>query len=151
MCRIDISAYVAIVIVATASLIGCHSETTTEGAKSNVDDLQALGVVYHSYHDRNGKGPESADDLINMLSDPAKKEEFAKSTACKKLKSGDFVLNPRIQFREAKDLANIPLIYEKQAPTDGGIVVLGDATAKKMSAAEFQQLDSGDEARAAQN
>lgn len=151
MYRFAICVYVAIVLIVTASLVGCQSATTTEGASSNVDDLQALGVVYHSYHDSNGQGPDSADDLINMLSDPAKKEEFAKSAACKKLKSGDFVLNPRIQFREANDLANIPLIYEKQAPTDGGIVVLGDATAKKMTAAEFKQLDSGDEARAAKD
>ncbi len=135
----------------TLSFVGCDSSSATGGIAGNKDDLQSLGVAYHSYHDRNGQGPDSVDDLINMLTDPAKQQDFIDSTAGKKLKSGEFVLNPRIQFRKAKDLSNIPLIYEKQVPSEGGVVVLGDATAKEMTAAEFRQLDSGDEARADKN
>jgi hypothetical protein len=148
MRRIVLTAYFVAAMIMATCLSGCGSATSTGDALGNDDDLQALGVAYHSYHDRHGKGPDSAEDLINMLTDPAKKQDFSNSAACKKLLSGDFVLNPRIQFREAKDLANIPLIYEKQVPTDGGIVVLGDATAKKLTAAEFKQLDKGDDARA---
>jgi hypothetical protein len=138
--------FVAVLVMAVG-FGGCNS-SSTGGSASNKDDLQALGGAYHAYHDSHGQGPKSADDLIDMLTDSAKKEEFANSVACKKLKSGEFVLNPGIQFRKAKDLGNTPILYEKKVPSEGGLVVLGDAVTKTMTAAEFKKLDSGDEARA---
>jgi hypothetical protein len=151
MYRVGIPIYFTAVIIMATCIGGCDSSKSTGGAQSNRDDLISLGVAYHAYHDRNGQGPDSADDLINMLTDPTKKQDFSNSTACKKLKSGEFVLNPRIRFREAKDLANTPILYERNVPAAGGIVVLGDATAKEMTPAEFKQLDNGDDARAEKN
>ncbi|MBX7104728.1 MAG: hypothetical protein K1X57_11650 [Gemmataceae bacterium] len=154
MQRVGFPFYFAAMIVMVVGLGGCGSSSSTGGkgpgggSKGNKDDLAALGVAYHAHHDMKGQGPDSADDLINMLTDPAKRQDFASSEACKKLKSGEFVLNPRIQFREVKNLGNVAIIYEKKAPTDGGFVVLGDATTKELTAAEFKQLDSGDDARA---
>ena len=148
MRRIESSVLLMTWLVGAILLVGCDSNASANRANGNKDDLQALGGAYHAYHDRNGQGPDSADDLINMLDDSAKQQEFANSTACQKLKSGEFVLNPRIQFREAKDLTKIPLLYEKQVPTAGGLVILGDASAQNMTAEEFKNLDIGDAARA---
>lgn len=144
MHRIALS--VLTVIAMITGFVGCGSEPSNE----NLFDLQGLGVAYHAYHAKTEQGPDSADDLINMLTDPAKKQEFENSSACKKLKSGEFVLNPRIQFRKAKDITIIPIIYEKQVPTDGGIVVMCDGSTKRVTAAEFKQLDNGDYTRAEQ-
>ncbi len=133
-------------MIVAICFVGCDSSKLP--VNSNKEDLQALGAAYHFYHDVNGKGPSSTDDLASMLTDANERKEFEESTACKKLESGEFILNPRLQFREAEDLGNVPLVYEKQVPLARGIVVLGDATIRTLTAEEFKQLDSGDEARA---
>ncbi len=149
----------ATLVLASVIVLGCNPSPPTGGTKAGADksggakfsakdELAGLGVAYHGHHSANNQGPDTADDLINLISAPDKRESFAKSEACQRLKAGDYVINPRLQFRKVKDLGKVAILYEKKVPAEGGIVVLGDGTAVEMKAADFAKLDTGDDARA---
>ncbi len=112
------------------------------------EELRGLGVAYHAYHDGKRMGPSSAEDMLNFISSPEGKEKFTKSDAYKLLKSGEIVINPRLQFRSVKDLGKTYLFYEKKVPKEGGYVVLGTAEVVRIKPEAFANLEKGDEGRA---
>jgi hypothetical protein len=138
-----------LVLVVSLSLAltvaGCGGTSST-GAGSSADtrdDLAGLGGAYHAFHDRNKQGPKSVDDLIQMLPEGEQRNSFTTSQACKRLQSGDYVLNPGLSFRDIKDLSRVAILYEKDVPTKGGLVVLGDASVVEMKPADFASLNVG--------
>jgi uncharacterized protein (DUF2236 family) len=78
----------------------------------------------------------------SKLSVPRKPEDFSDywdsmPTAFERIKQGDYVVAWGVARSTAAGLANQILVYEKNAPTAGGAVLLRDGTVKQMTASEF--------------
>jgi hypothetical protein len=123
----------ALVLALLASGCGRVRQAADRAKKSN--DLKQLGLMYHSYLDANHKGPASADELMTMASDPGAK------AVVQMVKDGKYVLIWGTTIAEMQKnpqgSTGTVLGYEAGAPTAGGLVLMGDASVRNMTAAEF--------------
>ncbi len=95
------------------------------------NQLKSLGIMYHNYHDRNGKGPSRVEDLAQLGQDDP--QTYAA------LQRGDFVLIWDVSIPGmVQGSSNTVLGYEAAAPTNGGLVLMGDGSVRSMTVAEFQ-------------
>ena len=121
------------VLALLASGCGRVRQAADRAKKSN--DLKQLGLMYHSYIDANRKGPASADELMTMASDPGAK------AVVQMVKDGKYVLlwgTTILEMQQNPGGASGTILgYEAGAPTAGGLVLMGDASVRTMSAAEF--------------
>jgi hypothetical protein len=123
----------ALLLALLASGCGRIKNAADRAKKSN--DLKQLGLMYHSYIDEHHKGPASADELLAAQRDPG-----AKAVA-QMVKDGKYVLVWGTSITEMQKnpqgATGTVLGYEATAPTAGGLVLMGDASVRNMTAAEF--------------
>jgi hypothetical protein len=99
------------------------------------NDLMQIGLAYHSYFESFQKGPLKAEDLSPLLEN---------SKLIGQIKAGDYVV---VWGQNIAKMARAPggpsqsvLAYEKDAPTKGGLVCLGDGSVQHVSAEEFKKM-----------
>jgi hypothetical protein len=99
------------------------------------NDLKQLGIAYYSYYNAVGKAPTGPKDLEPYY------ERDPKLTQA--LDSGQYVFLWNVSFRDlikgGGTGATTVLAYEKDVPTRGGLVLMGDANVRRMTPQEFTQ------------
>lgn len=107
---------------------------TSEDRKFN--DLKDLGVALSDYFLQNKKGASRPEDLAPFLKDNPKLLD--------RLRAGDLVVlwgvSPSELRKKLGGERAYVIAYEKNAPTAGGFVLLGDALVQKVTAEEFKKL-----------
>jgi hypothetical protein len=107
-------------------LSGCGSSPKPAGpAEHGRVELQAIWDMYNAYSTQNHRAPTKADDL--------KAAARGSPTAGRELNDPNFV----ILWGTPASGANV-LAYQKDVPSQGGLVLLSDGTIKSMSADEFK-------------
>jgi hypothetical protein len=102
--------------------------------KITTNDLKEIGLAYHSYFDKNKKGPAKADDLASFL-DATNRKKLIDA-----LKAEDVVFIYNVGILDMIDgTSNTLIAYVKDAPKDGGLVLYGDGSVKTMKADEFKK------------
>src|SRR5579872_3279028 len=114
---------------------GCGRVRDAADRAKKTNDLKQLGLMYHNYVDTNKKGPASADDLKSVT---GSQQEQA---VVQMVKDGKYVLLwgttiPEMQ-KNPGGASGTVLGYEASAPTADGLVLMGDASVRAMTAAEF--------------
>jgi hypothetical protein len=123
-----------LVVAVVALLLGCGGVAKVREAAARAkraNQLKMVGLAYHDFQNSKGKAPAAPADLLPLLTtDP----ETAQA-----LQNGDIVILWGAQvpgdFPQGTSLT--VLGYDKDVPTKGGPVLLGDASTKIMTAAEF--------------
>jgi hypothetical protein len=120
----------ALVVLLVLPLCGCGARQAARRIQTQ-NDLRLIGLAFFQFDDANsGKAPSKAEDLKKFLGDSPE--------AAKKLDSGELVF---IYGANVKSMgtgaANTILGYEKDVPTKGGAVLMGDCTVKQMTVQEF--------------
>ena len=130
MTRVILSAFAALGLC--LALTGtARAQTAAEKIKRQ-NDLKQIGISYHAYNDANAKGPEKAADLAPYFENDKRLLGL--------LENKDIVFSFGVGIRDMKDgLSNTVLAYEKDVPTKGGYVLMGDATTKMMTADDFKR------------
>jgi hypothetical protein len=125
---------VALIGVVIVLLLGCGGVRNAAARVQRSNRLKAVALAYVNYCDDNrGRPPAGAADLQKYVS------EFPEVTQA--LQNGDIVVYWNV--RVPGDLiqqgsSNTVLAYEKDVPSKGGMVALGDGSVREMTAAEFQ-------------
>jgi hypothetical protein len=121
---------VLLLCVVVALLLGCGIRGAAQKAKRS-NDLKEIGIAYHNYIDGFGQAPTKVDDLKNYME--------GGDQAYQALANGDYVVLWGVHVTAMPSGAsNTVLGYEKDVPTKGGLVLMGDAFVKQMSADEFK-------------
>ncbi len=118
-------------LVAFATL-GCSSTPPTGGdaVASRTDELHDVAGLLRMSSGPGGKGPTKVQDLAKF--------ENGHPAGYAAVKSGDIVVVWGVMMGGEGDAGTEEVVaYEKQAPTDGGMVLLMNGKVKQMSAAEF--------------
>ena len=125
---------VSLILGVVALLLGCGGVARVREAAARakkVNQLKQVGLAYHNFQDNTNKPPAGAADLLPLLT--------ADPEAAQALQSGDIVV-----LWGAKVPADFPqgtsvtvLGYDKDVPTKGGPVLLGDGAVQTMTLAEF--------------
>lgn len=142
---------VAIVLAASMLLPSCGPQTaSTKGNTPNVtggigkqlpavgrhavmNDLRQLGVAYPQYVATAGQGPAKLADWTELKADAPKVYEA--------IEDGRYVVIWGVRLLAVANdagLSNTILAYEKDAPNQGGGVLMADGSVKTMTAPEFQ-------------
>jgi hypothetical protein len=98
------------------------------------EDLRTLGIAFHDMDFSSPKPPAKPDDL-----GPSVKND---QRLLGRLRSGEivFLYNVRLdQMIAGAGATNTILAYLKDVPTNGGWVLFGDASIRKLSADEFNK------------
>lgn len=120
-----------IFLVACALPLGCGKGAFNTKASN---DLKVVGLAFHNFSDANpGKVPTKAEDLDPYIGE---NRDVARA-----LKEGKIVFLWGASMKDimkAGSTSDTVLAYEKDVPTQGGLVLLADASVRKMSADEFK-------------
>jgi hypothetical protein len=127
-------AFVALFVVLTS---GCGKVKNAADRSKKQNDLKHIGLLYQNYQDTNNKPPANADDLARMaMGDPQAGQ------AVQLIRSGNYVVYWGTYTRSLQQnpggAGGVILGYERDAPTSGGAVMMGDGSTKIMTATEFQ-------------
>jgi hypothetical protein len=115
----------SLLVVLSVLAVGCRGNTQPTAPKAI--GLKEVHEMYQHYVKRNQKPP-------HQLSDLAKAEnEGIYPVTVASLKRGKIVVVWDIQGNDSGTV----MAYEKDAPTQGGSVLMADGTVKQMTAAEF--------------
>ncbi len=122
-------------LVCVVLVLGCGAvgKVRQAAARSKrVNELKAVGLAYHNYCDTYAKGPKGVKDLEPFLRD------FPE--ALRSVQNGDIIVlwGANVPADFPQGTSNTVLGYDKDVPTQGGPVLLGDASTKIMTAQEFQ-------------
>jgi hypothetical protein len=127
-------AAVGLVLGVVALLLGCGGvgkvrEAAARAKRTN--QLKLVGLAYHSYQDNNIKPPSGVADLLPLLS--------SEPDAAQALQSGEFVIlwGAKVPQDFPQGTSVTVLGYDKDVPTKGGLVLLGDGSVQNMTLAEF--------------
>jgi hypothetical protein len=100
------------------------------GRAQILNDFKQLGLLYHTTLDTSGKPPANLADWKDL------KKEFPKGY--KAIEEGRYVFYFNVSLKDMKaGTSNTVLAYEKDAPTRGGVVLMGDGSVKTLTADEF--------------
>ena len=127
-------------------MTGCGKQgTNADGNKGGLrqpatnlqtsNDLKQLGLAYHSsYVDSTRRPPAKAQDLAPFIENDRR--------LLGRLESGEIVFRYGVTLTDMlpEGTSKTIIAYEKDAPTQGGLVALGDGFVKKVSADEFKTL-----------
>jgi hypothetical protein len=125
------------------ALAGCSGKdkdkSNPSGSSIDPTDLQVLDLALVQYCVENGKGAAKIEDLkphLRLATDP--------EALMARVRSGEIVVPWNVNFEELKQIPpgiqQFVVIYEKDAPTRGGYVVMGIENPKKVTAEEFKKL-----------
>jgi hypothetical protein len=122
-----------LVLLALAALpfatLGCGSKTADDPKTlTRRNELVEIYDMYTLYAKRNGRPPRNAADLT-------KKVDQAHSAGYRALKNNDYVVTGGVDVNQ--DSGTV-LAYEKDAPKQGGMVLMADGSIKTLSADELQ-------------
>lgn len=125
---------------------GCSQKSSKDGSPKEPqegqakNDLQQLGLMYHSYKDSNLNPPADAKELAQWA-----QRGGLPGAALIQQTSGPGGGGKYVIYFGAKIPQDFPagmdktvLGYESKVPGEGGVVLMGDGVAKTMTAAEFQ-------------
>jgi hypothetical protein len=126
--------------VLLAALVGCSSQSDQQGAQGPGKEaiLLEVGGLIRSYSGETGRGPQKATDFA--------KYENAYPLGYAAVKAGDMVVVWGAKVAGEGEARSAPanvVAYEKQAPSEGGLVLLQNGEVKKMSAAELASAPKG--------
>ena len=138
------AAYVAravmMISVALFALLtaGCGKVRQAALHQKQTNDLKHLGLMYQNYLDSNGgKAPANADELMKMAQSDPQAAQVVQAA-----KSGQYVIlwgsTMEAMRKTPPGTSGTILGYEKDVPTAGGSVLMGDTSVKNMTAAEFK-------------
>jgi hypothetical protein len=129
-------ATVGLVLGVVLLLLGCGGvarvrEAAARAKKAN--QMKLVGLAYHDYQDNKGQPPAQAADLLPLLS--------TEPDAAQALQSGDVVVLWGAKVpQDFPDGTSLTVLgYDKDVPTKGGLVLMGDGAVQNMTAAEFQK------------
>ena|SRR2546426_10163746 len=104
----------------------------SDTARTVSNDLKQLGLAYHGFNDKYRRGPANAEELKEFVEpgDPV----------YQKLAAGTYIFQYGMALRDMFELGTSETIlaYEKDVPTKGGMVLMGDSSVQQMSAEEFK-------------
>jgi hypothetical protein len=133
--KITCTARIAIGSIALFALLATGCSRVRQAAENTRDtkELSQLGFLYQNHMDIN------ADNLLKIAGSDTRSSQLVQA-----VKSGKYVIlwGTTIPKDGAKASSTI-LGYEKDVPTAGGLVLMGDGNVKKMTAAEFQSAPKG--------
>lgn len=112
------------VVVVILSIVGCGRSGGTHNTDPAKDELADIYETYTEYVKNNKKPPQRLSDL--------KRYETVHTLALRVLNEGRYVV---VWGVNSKDSATV-LAYPKDAPPEGGQVLMADGTIKSMTAAE---------------
>jgi hypothetical protein len=113
---------------------GCGVRTAASRQKV-ANDLRQIGLAYHNYNNERMKGPDRAEDLQPFLRD-------APPDVYQSLASGRYVFIYGVKLTDMQaGPATTVVGYEKDAPTQGGNVLMGDSTVQYVTADQFKKLN----------
>jgi hypothetical protein len=98
------------------------------------DEMKQIGLAYHNYYAVEGKAPANADALAPYF-DKTNRKRLVDSMNLARVV---FIFNVGI-LDMTDGTSNTVLAYAQETPKDGGLVLYGDASVKKLSAAEFKK------------
>jgi len=134
--RLPVSFGLCLIVLALAFLpVACSKNSPSDsGQDLRQLDLEQIGEVYHSYLAEKQRPPKKLADVTGYGT--------AFPQGMKALKEG------RCQIHWGLDVAGPDagakiLAYEKDVPQQGGLVLMGDRTIKRMTAEEFQGANRG--------
>jgi hypothetical protein len=114
--------------------LGCGSKTADDPKTlTQRNELVEIHDMYTLYAKRNGRPPQKAADLT-------KKVDQSHSAGYRALKNNDYVV---IWGVDVKAGSGTVLAYEKDAPKQGGMVLMADGSVKTLSADELQTALKG--------
>jgi hypothetical protein len=109
-----------------------------KGDGVNPDHMAATGTALVMFCNTENKGPEDIDELTKRWGSDLPKG------AIEKIRSGDIVVPWKVNLNKLgktpEDLKSYVILYEKDAPTKGGYVMMGIENPKKVTAEEFKSL-----------
>lgn len=129
--RVRVSPTVRIGVVAVTAALLLAAGCGGAGNARTANDLRGIGLMYHEYHNANAKAPDKLEDLKAYSSiDPKGYEALA---------AGQYVFVYGVRLLDMPEgTSKTVLAYEKDAPTKGGYVLMGDGSVQKLTAKEFQ-------------
>jgi hypothetical protein len=116
------------ILCLTAVLLLPPSARAADSVTAN--DLKQIGLAFHSYHDATNKAPADAKALAPYF------ENSKKLLGLLENKDIEFVYNVAIRQMTA-GASNTALAWEKDVPKKGGLVLFGDGSVRKLTAAAF--------------
>ncbi len=136
---------------ASVALCGCGKKTTakkpgdddraaaqrgepTAAQLATGNDLRALATAYHDYIFKHNKPPTSAAEL----------SPFAAGDLIGKVQSGAYILYMNVDvYKTPAGSVFTVLGYERNVPTEGGVVVMADGSTPYMTKEEFAAATKG--------
>ncbi|HEY7428751.1 MAG TPA: hypothetical protein VH682_31260 [Gemmataceae bacterium] len=117
--------------------VGCGRVKQAAEKTRNTNELKHIALLYQNYLDINHAAPANADDLLKIASSDPQAVQ-----AVQQAKSGKYVIlwgaTTSEMQKNPQGSSGTILGYEKDVPTAGGLVLMGDGGVKNMTAAEFQ-------------
>jgi hypothetical protein len=111
-------------------IVGMAGAAPTDARLAN--DLKQIGLAYHLHNDAAGKPPAKAKDLAPFMDNNKRLVDM--------LENEDVVFFYGVGIAQmTAGTSNTILAYDKDVPEKGGLVLMGDASVKKMSAEEFKK------------
>ena len=128
-CSISVSALLLAVLFLWAGVQGASSQGAKDNEVKNAR-LNALYKAYLAYEVSNGKPAKKVDDLALAKEDV---KEFKRWLNLDEL-------GMSLTDVKKEDLPKLVMVYEKEAPKDGGMLMFYDGSVKTLSAAAVKKL-----------
>jgi hypothetical protein len=111
-------------------LVPAAAAAPTDARSAN--DLKQIGLAFHNHIDATNKAPSKAEDLAPYFENDKRLLDL--------LKNEDIVFFYNVTIAQmTSGTSNTVLAYFKEVPEKGGLVLMGDASVKKMSPDEFKK------------
>jgi hypothetical protein len=118
--------------IAAAFVLFAPAAGAAPGDARTTNDLKQIGLAYHNCIDATNKAPAKAEDLAPYFENDKRLLGL--------LKNEDIVFFYNVTIAQmTAGTSNTVLAYVKDVPEKGGLVLMGDASVKKMSADEFKK------------
>jgi hypothetical protein len=122
------------VVCAVFGLAASSAMADLRNDARTTNDLKQIGLAYHNCIDATGKPPANAKALAPFFENDKRILGL--------LEKEDIVFFYGVGIAQmTAGTSNTILAFEKDAPTKGGLVLMGDASVKKVSADDFKKAN----------